>query len=314
MIGSRNCCRRPNILLLIDKPSASILAFTNNLKKGGLLIIGSAILGSFETAIPLTKILKNAWNAFLKNYKIKGFAQLAADEVYRHGVQSMMLGSGLGALHSNTVCVPLLKADHVFKGTDDIVGHTHRAAAVLAEAPKRDHELPELAIPYDCVPVASFTEYCGILHDALQYDHNVLVAANFAGGTHIHKHTFRLGFTSAKKFTDVWVFGDFGVVDSNVAGTMHALWGYSNSPYPNHIKHPNLVVPAPLETDEGGSAAGEADTGGMFGLCAFLTQLGAIADQTRVDPTGKRLKKNHALRIMHVPSSAAGASGAAEAV
>jgi hypothetical protein len=304
---------RPNILLLMDSPAASIIGFCNNLKKGGLLLLGQAIVGNFTEAIRLSKVLKPAWNTFLKNYKIKGFTQFAVDTDYRRAVQSLMLGSGLGGLSSNTVCVPLLKTKPVVSDSNIRAAHGDAVIASLSELPSAtDLETSELCNSYDGLPVPSYTEYCGMLHDVLQYEHNLLVACNFEGGMHKHKNAFKVAFTSPRKFTDIWVIGDFAIVHS-ATGTVHSLWGYASSPYHAHVAHPFLTIPPPLEAGDGVFDPSTLDvTVGMEGLTAFLIQLGAIAEQTRVGLDGKRLATDgHNLRIFHVPSSVAGPMDAA---
>jgi hypothetical protein len=298
---------RPNVLLVIDNPAAALIGFCNNIKKGGLLLIGQAVIGNYTDAIRLSKSLKHAWNLFLKNYKIKGFTQLTVDPDYRRAVQSMLLGSGLGGMTSNTVCIPLLSAATDVKRTtsQDRNAHVDAVTSFLNQPPSVQNTHSDLVMTTNNLPVQTFSDYCGIVHDILQYEHNVLVACNFQDGIHSHKNQSKVSFTSSKKYTDIWIVGDFAIV-SDPAGTLHSLWGYTSSPYHAHIAHPFLIIPQPLEASDG-IYSGEHETAvGMEGLSAFILQLGAIANQTRVGLDGKRLHQSHSFRIMHVPSSASG--------
>jgi hypothetical protein len=303
---------RPNVLLLVDNPAVGLVAFCNNVKKGGLLLVSQAVIGKFGHELAITKSLKVAWNSFLKQYKIKGFSQFTIEARYQNAVQSLLLGAGLGGMNTNTLCLPLLSTKPNFHPHDQSAKHENMVA-FLSEAPSADsHEHDDLVNRCHDLPVSSFSEYCGLLHDALQFEHNVFVACNFAGGLPLYKDVAKAAFTSPKKYTDIWIIGDFALV-GDPAGTLHSLWGYTSSPCSAHIAHPFLTIPPPLEAGDGvfDPATLDAPTG-MAGLSPFLVQLGAIADQTRVGLDGKRLPKgSHSFRIIHVPSSAAGAIDAA---
>jgi hypothetical protein len=303
---------RPNVLLVIDNPAAALLGFCNNIKKGGLLLIGQAVIGNYTDAIRLSKSLKQAWNLFLKSYKIKGFTQLTVDPDYRRAVQSMLLGSGLGGMTSNTVCLPILSAsDNVKRPMHDRDAHVDAVTAFLNQPPTAQNTHSDLVSKTDGLPVQSFSDYCGIIHDVLQYEHNVMLACNFQDGIHTHKNQTKVSFTSSKKYTDIWIVGDFAIVN-DPAGTLHSLWGYTTSPYHSHIAHPFLIIPEPLEASDGVYVEDNQSAPGMEGLSALILQLGAIADQTRVGLDGKRLNQSHSLRIMHVPSSTSGSLDAIE--
>jgi hypothetical protein len=292
---------RPNVLLVVDNPAAALIGFCNTIKKGGLLIVGQAMQGEFDTNFHLIKSLRRAWNQYLKKYKVKGFSQVTVNPSYRHSVESLMLGSGLGGLSCNTVCVPLLST------APDMEPKTNRAAYVdtLATYLRQPESasVPSLASgSYNNLPVSSFGDFCHILHAALKVEYNLMIACNFTDGIHQHKKSNFVGLVSPKQFTDIWIIGDLAIING-LDGTAHHLWGYTNSQYQAHKAHPELVIPPPLEVEGNQESVLTNAQLGMEGLVALLIHVGAIADQTHIGANGKRQSKGHAFRIMHIPSS-----------
>jgi len=109
---------RPSILLIPDvSDSQSLLALTdfcNNLKKGGLFVIGCAlsarrgngdvVLRDMPNLALTCARLKSLWLDLINRRGIKGFyeAIVAHDPV--SGVRSLIMSAGLGGLKCNTVC------------------------------------------------------------------------------------------------------------------------------------------------------------------------------------------------------------------
>jgi hypothetical protein len=266
--------------------------------------VGQAISGEFDSHFRTIKTLRRGWNQFLKNYKVKGFSQVTVNPEYRHAVESLMLGSGLGGLSCNTVCLPLLSLAAPAQNKANRAAYNDSITAYLSEDPAQCNGSLSDSTLYN-LPVRSFAEYCGILHDALKVEFNLMVACNFSDGMYQHKKSHFLGVVSPKPFIDIWVIGD--LANPTLTATAHHIWGYTSSQYEAHMDHPELVIPPPLEV-EGGSDADSADVQlGMEGLVALLIHLGAIADQTRIGANGKRLTGGHSFRIMHIASSTSGA-------
>lgn len=269
--------------------------------------MGHALSGEFDTHFRLIKTLRSSWNQFLRSYKVKGFSQVTVNPLYRHSVESLMLGSGLGGLSCNTVCLPLLSLDSQSSTKSDRAAYNDAISTYLAEDPTKTSAQFSQAAHYN-LPVKSSTEYCGILHDALKVEFNLMVACNFTDGINHHKKNHFLGIVSPKPFIDIWIVGDLAS-KSDSRSTAHHIWGYTSSTYQTHLDHPELVIPPPLEVEGGGDQ--EEQQLGMEGLVALLIHLGAIADQTRIGPNGKRQVGGHSFRIMHIASSTVGALEAA---
>ena len=97
---------RPQILLLVDSPRSSwnLIQFCNNLKKGGLYILGHVIITkSFQTNFAELKSQETAWLKLRDLTKIKAFVQIGLGPTLPWGVRNVILGSGLGGMKPNIV-------------------------------------------------------------------------------------------------------------------------------------------------------------------------------------------------------------------
>lgn len=95
---------RPQILLLVDDPITSwtLIRFCNNLKKGGLYVLGHVFLSNkLIEDIGIFTISKNKWMKILEISKVKGFYQTSISDNYRNGIINIFLGSGLGGMKPN---------------------------------------------------------------------------------------------------------------------------------------------------------------------------------------------------------------------
>lgn len=95
---------RPQILLLVDSPRSSwnLMHFCNNLKKGGLYILGHVIVTeSFQTNFAELKKQQNAWVKLRDESKIKAFVQIGMGPTLAWGARNVFLGSGLGGMKPN---------------------------------------------------------------------------------------------------------------------------------------------------------------------------------------------------------------------
>eukprot|EP01084_Bolivina_argentea_P108178 193324_1 len=99
---------RPSILLLADTKYSAIIDFCNNLKKGGLYIIGVCIEGEFGD-FDQTINIRNNWIEFIDTNGLKAFPQINIAPNIRNGLENLILLSGLGALQANTIVLPLIR-------------------------------------------------------------------------------------------------------------------------------------------------------------------------------------------------------------
>ncbi|KAJ5080451.1 solute carrier family 12 [Anaeramoeba ignava] len=102
---------RPQVLLITDQPQLSLplLDFINNLKKGGLYIIGNIFHSNFNEDQAIQKLEERRLSLYevIKLTKIKAFPQVLFSKTFRKGAQSLMLSSGIGEMKPNTIILDI---------------------------------------------------------------------------------------------------------------------------------------------------------------------------------------------------------------
>eukprot|EP00042_Codosiga_hollandica_P055359 m.772359 g.772359 ORF g.772359 m.772359 type:complete len:983 (-) comp59097_c0_seq7:2715-5663(-) len=298
---------RPNILLLLDNPGASLIGFCNNLKKGGILVIGQVIPGNFDTYVDIAKNLRLGWINFIRDFHVKAFPHFTISSNFKEGAESLLLGAGMGGIKCNTLCLPLstkwvhhgeYNLQHQTK--PDRVEYLTTMADVLGHASSRD-VVPFTGQEFYDLPAKSASEFCAILHHALRLDMNLIIACNYSAGCHAAQKTkffsssasrFFTSPPSPKRYTDVWIIGEFSATSE--AETMYSIWDYDHSPLQIHVSESGLLP-------KRSANASKPTSTGLEGLLALLLQLGSISDNARLDAsTGGKMKGDHSVRVMHV--------------
>ena len=103
---------RPQIMLLTVNPRSSLelMRFANDLKKGGLYIVGRVLVGDLNAEMEKEqKLISLAWNQLGKVTKVKLFANVAIAPTVRAGVQSLLTVSGLGGMRPNIVLMGMFR-------------------------------------------------------------------------------------------------------------------------------------------------------------------------------------------------------------
>ncbi|CAF1049599.1 unnamed protein product [Rotaria sp. Silwood1] len=97
---------RPQMLLLVANPRSSInlIDFVNDMKKGGLFILGHVKIGQMDQGSnDVCSQEYPYWVSLIDNMKIKAFVDMTLAPTIRDGVLQLMRLSGLGGLRPNTV-------------------------------------------------------------------------------------------------------------------------------------------------------------------------------------------------------------------
>jgi potassium/chloride transporter 9 len=97
---------RPSVLLLINDPRRQykLIQFCNSLKKGGLFILGHAIITQdFASAVGEAKRQQSSWQKYIDFSKIKAFINIAISPAVEWGARNIVLGAGLGGMRPNIV-------------------------------------------------------------------------------------------------------------------------------------------------------------------------------------------------------------------
>jgi len=144
---------RPAVILFADnlESNQNLIEFANQLKKGGLYVLASVVLGTVETrGAEMRDVSHRGWD-MIRRTKIKAFYELAIAQSVRAGVANITLIAGLGGMRPNTVIFGFWQE------------HSNQATLEPLN--------PEHSIQVE--------EYVGLIRDSLLFEKNVLLARNF---------------------------------------------------------------------------------------------------------------------------------------
>ena len=100
---------RPQILLMVSNPRqvCELMEFVNDIKKGGLYVIGHVKIGSLDeypNNDPLAKEYPK-WLKLVEMLKLKAFVELSLASSVADGLHHLVRLAGLGGMKVNTVCL-----------------------------------------------------------------------------------------------------------------------------------------------------------------------------------------------------------------
>eukprot|EP00485_Elphidium_margaritaceum_P002943 CAMPEP_0202707636 /NCGR_PEP_ID=MMETSP1385-20130828/19934_1 /ASSEMBLY_ACC=CAM_ASM_000861 /TAXON_ID=933848 /ORGANISM="Elphidium margaritaceum" /LENGTH=969 /DNA_ID=CAMNT_0049366387 /DNA_START=21 /DNA_END=2930 /DNA_ORIENTATION=+ len=168
---------RPSILLLADDADIALIDFCNNLKKGGLYVIGSAVVGDFAYQVETVQKLRADWIQFVDDNALKAFPQIAVASTVRAGYENLILLSGLGAMRPNTIVLPLLRLK---LPSSQVISSLDRADNnVVEEEEKKTSDSFRLKALVQTTPAEmDALDYTKLCRNILRFKRNIVMTAN----------------------------------------------------------------------------------------------------------------------------------------
>uniref|UniRef100_A0AAQ4QWI5 Solute carrier family 12 member 9 n=1 Tax=Gasterosteus aculeatus aculeatus TaxID=481459 RepID=A0AAQ4QWI5_GASAC len=180
---------RPQMLLMVANPRSScqLILFVNQLKKGGLYVLGHVQLGDLDS-LPSDPVQQqyNFWLSLVDKLGVKAFVDLTLSPSVRQGTQHLLRITGLGGMKPNTLilgfydsCTPedFFLQDSAFR--DSAIGKGSEGEYNFGV------DLPSLQAHFPPVRHVesqrwlSPEEYAGIISDAIKMNKNVCLARYF---------------------------------------------------------------------------------------------------------------------------------------
>ncbi|WAR14000.1 S12A9-like protein [Mya arenaria] len=194
---------RPQILLMVSRPKQSpeLIDFINDIKKGGLYVIGHVRKGhldDFKENDPLYE--ENLrWMKLVDRLQIKAFVELTLARTICDGLHNLIRSAGIGGLKTNTVCLgfydnhtpedALAKFHYRRKRFFGTVSHTGQPLDVGENFRGTRNGDKDLA----------GTEYVKMIADSLKMHKNVMLCRHFH---QLDKESIKA--TKGTLFIDVW--------------------------------------------------------------------------------------------------------------
>lgn len=180
---------RPQVLLMVANPRSScqLILFVNQLKKGGLFVLGHVQLGDLDT-LPTDPIQQqyNFWLSLVDKLDVKAFVDLSLSPSVRQGTQHLLRITGLGGMKPNTLILGFYDS---CTPDDFFLQYTAFCNSSMGQGSEGEYnfgvDLPSLQAHFPPVRHVesprslSPEEYVGIVSDALKMGKNVCLARYF---------------------------------------------------------------------------------------------------------------------------------------
>jgi len=205
------------VLLLVSNPRSSypLIDFVNDIKKGGLYILGHVQEDEYnaQSAVKQRRDL-TTWLNFVDCTEIKAFVELTVTRTIRAGAQNLLMASGLGGMKPNTLILGFydheLPIDNFSRG----IFRKNRFPWMRGNRKDEIHRSVQLQLPplrtHPGQQTLTLKDYVGIIKDAVLMGKNVCIARNFA---QLDKNTL-----GKEGYIDVWPMNATEVGEGLVLG------------------------------------------------------------------------------------------------
>ncbi|XP_057670991.1 solute carrier family 12 member 9 [Diorhabda carinulata] len=181
---------RPQVLLLVNSPRSCcpLIDFINDLKKGGLYVIGHVETDediNDRNPDPILGQLAH-WLTLIDHLKVKAFVELTAAKTVREGLRHLMRLSGMGAMKPNTV---------IFGFLDDEEQHDFLQSV---DSSYLNHDFENDVFPLKTQSNLQPREYVLMMRDVLRMNKNLCLCRNFVKLKKDNRSV------RSKRYIDVW--------------------------------------------------------------------------------------------------------------
>jgi len=211
---------RPQILLLTVNPRTSFeaLRFANDMKKGGLYIVGRVLVGEMNRRTAKRQAeLQKAWNEMGKYVRIKTFADIVISDTVRKGVQSLLATAGLGGMRPNICLIGNYREEC---DTDQLASFrlTLRRKTMfekpidLKAYDQVVNKFPHLGVEEEFNEPPTARDYVGIINDTLLMKKSVGILFHMAK---VEASLRTAEFYPEPYFIDVWLWPNATLTDKD---------------------------------------------------------------------------------------------------
>ncbi len=290
---------RPSILLALDRPHEclNLIDVTNDLKKGGLLIIGNVLRGQPTVSLAAaSRDLREAWYSYIDKAKIKAFFELNIAPTNRVGFNNLTMSAGLGGMKVNTVIVQYYTGTAT---TAAAVTHSRKASnpyqrpGVFEKQVQCEDILRRITTTLEACdnsPSQDGAEFLETINDALLFRQNVLIAKGFEDVDKemiiaYKKRARRVSMTSDCMTIDVWSHasrsnGDWDNLRGNLSLSLQLAYGLQRQGvWKTHTKL-RAIVAVEVDADTEGDMEDLAMDGVRERLTTLLKQIRVSAELT----------------------------------
>eukprot|EP01059_Diplonema_ambulator_P036031 TRINITY_DN8801_c0_g2_i1.p1 TRINITY_DN8801_c0_g2~~TRINITY_DN8801_c0_g2_i1.p1 ORF type:complete len:971 (+),score=320.13 TRINITY_DN8801_c0_g2_i1:317-3229(+) len=180
---------RARFLMLSNSPQSKVnlFEFMNDMKKGGLLIVGDVVVNKNETynrgELSQLQARRRDWQEFISEAKIKAFIEVTMARTFRDGCRSLMMLAGLGGMKPNTVVIGVPSNTRVTKydakqaSLNSVLGTKNDKGSrrTITKATNWNSTVP---LQGDDEPLSS-EDFVSALMDATEMDMNLVVNIGF---------------------------------------------------------------------------------------------------------------------------------------
>ncbi|KAK0089662.1 hypothetical protein PV325_006085 [Microctonus aethiopoides] len=201
---------RPQILLMVSSPRSTcpLIDFINDLKKGGLYVIGHVKIGDFTgQGIDPTIEEYPQWLSLVDHLKVKAFVELTITKTVREGLQHLIRLSGMGAMKPNTIVFGFYDEEQPRDYFRDSMYSTGIFEDCGANSINRIFPLRQVGNEKTLDPV----QYVAMCLDVLRMKKNLCLCRNFQ----TLDKTMLTSKNSNFQFIDVWPVNYFQPTDED---------------------------------------------------------------------------------------------------